>query len=190
MRFVGLALHETVPDAKTIWLYREHLSKAGALKRAFDQFDTMLRDRGYLAMGGQIVDATVIEARRPRLNAEEKAIVRGGGTPSAGRRHAPGRSTGKVAGRSSATASRHQHLAKRRGRPSARSPCRCSATRTTSALIARTASSVVSPSRMPRAMTAASLPRCSIPTMPPAACGRILLIAARSMCDCSTAEAW
>jgi IS5 family transposase len=33
-------------------------------------------------MGGQIVDATVIEARRPRLNAEEKATVRGGGTPS------------------------------------------------------------------------------------------------------------
>jgi transposase, IS5 family len=33
-------------------------------------------------MDGQIVDATVIEARRPRLNAEEKVIVRGGGTPS------------------------------------------------------------------------------------------------------------
>jgi transposase, IS5 family len=82
MRFVGLALHETVPDAKTVWLYREHLTKAGALKRAFDRFDTMLRERGYLAMGGQIVDATVIEARRPRLNTEEKAIVRGGGTPS------------------------------------------------------------------------------------------------------------
>ncbi len=82
MRFVGLALYQTVPDAKTIWLYREHLTKAGALKRAFDRFDTMLRERGYLAMGGQIVDATVIEARRPRLNAEEKTIVHGGGTPS------------------------------------------------------------------------------------------------------------
>ena len=82
MRFVGLALHEAVPDAKTIWLYREHLTKAGALQRAFDRFDAVLRERGYLAMGGQIVDATVIEARRPRLNAEDKATVRGGGTPS------------------------------------------------------------------------------------------------------------
>ena len=81
MRFVGLALHEAVPDAKTIWLYREQLTRAGALKRAFDRFDTMLRERGYLAMGGQIVDATVIEARRPRLNTEEKATIRGGGTP-------------------------------------------------------------------------------------------------------------
>lgn len=82
MRFVGLALHDPVPDAKTIWLYREQLAKAGALQRSFDRFDTMLRERGYLAMGGQIVDATVIEARRPRLNVEEKATVRRGGTPS------------------------------------------------------------------------------------------------------------
>src|ERR1700749_5152067 len=54
MRFVGLALHEAVPDAKTIWLYREQLARAGALQRAFDRFDAMLRERGYLAMGGQL----------------------------------------------------------------------------------------------------------------------------------------
>jgi transposase len=33
MRFVGLALHDPAPDAKTIWLYREHLLRAGALTR-------------------------------------------------------------------------------------------------------------------------------------------------------------
>jgi hypothetical protein len=33
-------------------------------------------------LGGQIVDATVIEGRRPRLNAEEKVIVRAGGMQS------------------------------------------------------------------------------------------------------------
>ena len=32
-------------------------------------------------MGGQIVDATVVEARRPQLKGDEKAIVKGGGTP-------------------------------------------------------------------------------------------------------------
>jgi hypothetical protein len=32
-------------------------------------------------MGGQIVDATIVEARRPRLTEAEKAIVKGGGTP-------------------------------------------------------------------------------------------------------------
>jgi IS5 family transposase len=82
MRFVGLALHDPVPDAKTIWLYREQLTRAGALQRAFDRFDEALRERGYLAMGGQIVDATIIEARRPRLTQDEKQAVREGKVPS------------------------------------------------------------------------------------------------------------
>lgn len=67
MRFVGLALHDPVPDAKTIWLYREHLTRAGALGRAFDRFDTMLRDRGYLAMGGagrKVPPAKLVEGQR------------------------------------------------------------------------------------------------------------------------------
>jgi IS5 family transposase len=33
MRFAGLALHDAVPDAKTIWLYREQLTRAGAFDR-------------------------------------------------------------------------------------------------------------------------------------------------------------
>lgn len=82
MRFASLAPHEPVPDAKTIWPYREQLTRAGALTRAFDRFDAMLREQGYLAMGGQIVDATVVEARRPRLNRDEKQAVREGVVPS------------------------------------------------------------------------------------------------------------
>lgn len=81
MRFVGLALHDPVPDAKTIWRYREHLTRAGALAGLFARFDALLAERGYLAMGGQIVDATVVEARRPRLTREEKRTLREGGTP-------------------------------------------------------------------------------------------------------------
>ena len=82
MRFAGLALHDAVPDAKTIWLYREQLTRAGALARLFARFDAMLAERGFLAMGGQIVDATVVEARRPRLTKEEKATLRDGGLPA------------------------------------------------------------------------------------------------------------
>ena len=83
MRLVGLALHEPVPDAKTIWLYREQLLCAGSLKRLFARFDRVMRERGYLlAMGGQIVDATIIEARRPRLTEAEKETVKRGGVPA------------------------------------------------------------------------------------------------------------
>jgi transposase, IS5 family len=82
MRFVGLALHDPVPDAKTIWLYREQLARAGAVERLFARFDALLREKGWLAMGGQIVDATVIEACRPRLTQAEKDTLKGGGTPA------------------------------------------------------------------------------------------------------------
>jgi transposase, IS5 family len=82
MRFLGLALEDRVPDAKTIWLFREQLARAGAVERLFGRFDAVLRAAGYLAMGGQIVDATVIQARRPRLTKDEKATVKGGAVPA------------------------------------------------------------------------------------------------------------
>lgn len=81
MRFAGLALHDPVPDAKTIWLFREQLVRAGAFERLFARFDAALAERGYLAKGGQIVDATIVEARRPRLTQAEKDVVKGGGIP-------------------------------------------------------------------------------------------------------------
>ena len=47
MRFLGLGLEDRVPDARTIWLFREKLTTAGAIKRLFEQFDAMLR-QGWL----------------------------------------------------------------------------------------------------------------------------------------------
>ena len=54
MRFLGLDLHGRVPDARTIWLFREMLTKAKAIEVFFAHFNEHLRDRGYLAMGGHI----------------------------------------------------------------------------------------------------------------------------------------
>jgi len=81
MRFAGLSLRDPVPDATTIWLFRERLVRAGAIERLFARFDALLREQGLLAMGGQIVDATVVQARRARLTAEEKAAIRQGEEP-------------------------------------------------------------------------------------------------------------
>jgi IS5 family transposase len=81
MRFAGLALHQAVPDAKTIWLYREQFKQADAMEGLFRHFDEALASKGYLAMGGQIIDATLIAAPRQKLTIEEKAIIREGGTP-------------------------------------------------------------------------------------------------------------
>ena len=44
MRFVGLTLADPVPDAKTIWLFREELVRAGAFERLFGGGGTGQRD--------------------------------------------------------------------------------------------------------------------------------------------------
>jgi IS5 family transposase len=81
MRFAGLGLHQTVPDAKTIWLHREPLKQAGAIEGLFRRFDEELAAKGFLAMGGQIIDATLIAAPRQKLTIE-KATLREGGLPA------------------------------------------------------------------------------------------------------------
>ena len=53
VRFLGLALQDKVPDAKTVWLYREQLSQAGVMDALFEDFDGYLKTQGYQAMGGQ-----------------------------------------------------------------------------------------------------------------------------------------
>ena len=66
MRFLGLGLEDAVPDAKTIWLFREGLKEKGVVDPLFDRFDRHLEDKGMLALGGQIMDASVVEAQRQR----------------------------------------------------------------------------------------------------------------------------
>lgn len=81
MRFLGLELCQSVPDAKTIWLYRERLNQKGIIEKLFESFDRALKERGYLAMGGQIVDATIISAPRQRMTKEEKETIKNGEIP-------------------------------------------------------------------------------------------------------------
>ena len=52
MRFLGLGLSDRVPDARTIWLFRERLTKAGVIRTLFERFDAMLPEAGYIAMIG------------------------------------------------------------------------------------------------------------------------------------------
>jgi IS5 family transposase len=81
-RFLGLGLDGVVPDATTVWLFRERLVKARAIERLFSRFDAVLKERGYLAMGGQIIDATVVPAPKQRNTLEEKAVIKEGRTPA------------------------------------------------------------------------------------------------------------
>ena len=81
MRFVGLGLGDRVPDAKTIWLFREHLTQARAVDNLFARFDKHLDKAGYLAMGGQIVDATIVAGPQQRNSEADKADIKAGKVP-------------------------------------------------------------------------------------------------------------
>ena len=137
MRFLGLGLGDPVPDANTIWTFREALTKAGAIERLFALFDQQLRAAGL----PRHVRATGRREHRRRAQAAQHQGREAGdqGRPGAGGLAGPSR-------RSSARRTAMRAGPSRRPRPSRararrrwsiwRSPR--SATRTTSAPIAAT----------------------------------------------------
>jgi len=82
MRFLGFGLSDRVPDARTIWLFREKLT--GAIGPLFARFDATLRQSGYLAMAAQIVDARLIAAPRRRNTQDAKKAIKDGRIPPTG----------------------------------------------------------------------------------------------------------
>jgi transposase, IS5 family len=81
MRFLGLGLGDVVPDANTIWNFREAVKRSGAIEVLFARFDAQLKAAGYLAMGGQIVDASIVTAPKQRNTEAEKAEIKAGRIP-------------------------------------------------------------------------------------------------------------
>jgi IS5 family transposase len=81
MRFLGLSLTDKVPDAKTIWVFRERLTQAGAIEPLLLRFDRAIRAAGYIPMSGQIVDASLIAAPKQRNSAAQKAEIKAGRIP-------------------------------------------------------------------------------------------------------------
>ena len=81
MRFLGLGIGETVPDAKTVWLFREQLTEAKLIKKLFKQFDRFLRQNGFCAKKGQIVDASIVSAPKQRNSRDENKSIKDGNIP-------------------------------------------------------------------------------------------------------------
>jgi IS5 family transposase len=82
LRFLAFGLGAPTPDANTIRLFREKLTDADALEMVFADFERQLKERGYLAMGGKIVDATLVAAPKQRNTAPEKDAIKAGKTAS------------------------------------------------------------------------------------------------------------
>lgn len=81
MRFLGLGLGDKVPDAKTIWLFREHLMESGKLDELFVLFSKSLQRKGLVINKGVIMDATITEAKVQRNSREENRQIKSGTEP-------------------------------------------------------------------------------------------------------------
>jgi transposase, IS5 family len=81
MRFLGLGMDARVPDAKTIWLYRNTLAEGGWIDQLFGKFNQHLDKAGLKAQEGQIIDASIVEVPRQRNSKEENDQIKKGETP-------------------------------------------------------------------------------------------------------------
>lgn len=83
MHFLGLGLEDKVPDATTVWLFKEQLKEHNLAESLFEQFERYLSTAGYQAQAGQILDATLIPVPKQRNTKAENQQLKQGEVPSA-----------------------------------------------------------------------------------------------------------
>jgi transposase, IS5 family len=80
-RFLGLSATAEIPDATTLDGFEQRLRQAGLIEVLFEQFEAFLRQSGYEAKGGQIIDATLIPVPIQRHSREENEQIKSGTIP-------------------------------------------------------------------------------------------------------------
>jgi IS5 family transposase len=81
LRFLGLTPESAVPDATTVWLFRESLKDTRVMEKLFARFEGYLTDLGYQAQKGTVVDARIVEVPKQRNTREENQTVKDGLIP-------------------------------------------------------------------------------------------------------------
>lgn len=79
--FCGLASATNIPDRTTVWTFKKRIGEAGA-KALFDGVSAQRLKKGFIARGGQIIDATLVPAPRQHTS---RGIYADRGYPSAER---------------------------------------------------------------------------------------------------------
>jgi len=82
MRFLGLGINDAVPDAKTIWLFRDKLTKGHVIEKLFKHLDKQLDKDGIIVHKGKLVDASIVEVPIQRNNREENKSIKEGEIPA------------------------------------------------------------------------------------------------------------
>jgi len=81
MRFLGLGINDPVPDAKTIWVFRDTLRKQKLVERLFGMLDKQLDKDGVIVHKGKIVDASIVEVPRQNNSRDENKVINEGEVP-------------------------------------------------------------------------------------------------------------
>ncbi len=81
-RFLGLAPESPVPDAKTLWLFKESLKKETLDETLFGAFGRYLEELGLTAQQGTVIDARIIPVPKQRNTLEENQTLKDGLLPS------------------------------------------------------------------------------------------------------------
>lgn len=80
-RFVsGGDMQYQMPDAKTIWLYKERFKEHGISRKVFRKFNHQLDKANLMAKSGQIVDASFVEVPRQRNSRDDNKHIKEEGT--------------------------------------------------------------------------------------------------------------
>lgn len=83
MKFLDLELGDDIPDANTIWDFKELIECDGrnGSKKLFDFFHSQLEAEGLLAKQGSIIDASFVEAPKQRNTRSENKEIKEGQRP-------------------------------------------------------------------------------------------------------------
>jgi len=80
-RFCGLADSANIPDRTTVWTFENRIGEAGA-KALFDGLERQLLKHGYIARGGQIIDATLVPAPKQHFTRSDKEQIKQDAMPA------------------------------------------------------------------------------------------------------------
>lgn len=77
-KFLGLESGDKVPDEKTVWAFRENLTKSGVVELLFSQFIEFMEAKNLIFNEGKLVDASFTVAPRQRNTREENEKIKKG----------------------------------------------------------------------------------------------------------------
>jgi IS5 family transposase len=81
MRFLGLELAGKVPDARTVWAFREALKEQQLTDALFERLHQALADLGVELKSGQMIDAAFVPVPIQRNGREDNAPIKADAVP-------------------------------------------------------------------------------------------------------------